>query len=204
SSLVVIAPPDDKIFASGTERVSRSITALISRNPQLIFTHGPFASMGALSTVWSTIVRASELAGKVLLHRVPPRALWWRIANKFTHMLQAENRRYEFELLYIDNPDPWNYLCSPYERGKYDHALARTLKWRKASDCVLEIGCSIGVFSKMLAAHFNEVTAIDFSSEALRAAADYTRSSRNIRFVCVDLRSVKPDRQYDVIICAEI
>jgi 2-polyprenyl-3-methyl-5-hydroxy-6-metoxy-1,4-benzoquinol methylase len=150
------------------------------------------------------MIHALQLVGKVLLGKLPPRALWWVVANKFNNILETGNQQYEFELLYLEHPDPWKYLCSVYERGKYDHALACTLKWRRASDYVLEIGCSIGVFSKMLAVHFNQVTAIDVSSEALRAAAYYNRSSGNIRFVQGDLRSVKPDRQYDVIICGEI
>jgi cyclopropane fatty-acyl-phospholipid synthase-like methyltransferase len=36
---------------------------------------------------------------------------------------------------------------------------------------VLEIGCSIGAFAMGLAAHFERVTAIDISREAVRTAA---------------------------------
>jgi 2-polyprenyl-3-methyl-5-hydroxy-6-metoxy-1,4-benzoquinol methylase len=150
------------------------------------------------------MIHALQLAGKVVLRKLPSRALWWGIANKFNYFLRTGNRRYEFELLYLEHPDPWNYRCNPDEHSKYNHALACVLKWRKASGCVLEIGCSIGVFSKMLAAHFNEVTAIDVSTEALRAAAFYNLSNNNIQFVRGDLRWATHDRQYDAIICAEI
>ncbi len=150
------------------------------------------------------MIHALQVTGKVLLRKMPPRALWYVVANKFSNLLRNGNPKYRFNLLYLENPDPWNYLCSEYEHCKYDHTLACILKWRKASKYALEIGCSIGVFSKLLSIHFDEITAMDFSKEALRAAASYNNSIKNIRFVHGDLRYTKHDRRFDTIICGEI
>ena len=150
------------------------------------------------------MIHALQLAGKILLRKAPLRALWWGIGNKFHYLLKTGNRRYEFELLYFEHGDPWNYRCNTEEHVKYDRTLGCLLKWRKAANSALEVGCSIGVFSSQLAAHFDEVTAIDVSREALRAAAYHNRAAHNILFVHGDLRSFEVDRQYDAIICAEI
>ena len=113
-----------------------------------------------------------RLIAKVLSFQVPPKILVWGLLNTLNRSLRTGNRRFEFERLYLENPDPWNYRSSPYERQKYARTLACALKWRKGSESAVEVGCSLGIFSQMLAAHFSRVTAIDVSKEALRVAAD--------------------------------
>jgi 2-polyprenyl-3-methyl-5-hydroxy-6-metoxy-1,4-benzoquinol methylase len=114
------------------------------------------------------------------------------------------NKRFEFERLHLENPDPWQYYSSAYERQKYERTLACTIKWRSASGSALEIGCSVGAFSQMLAEHFIKVTAVDVSREALHAARDHNHAKTNIHFVRADLRSLDLGTQFDVIICAEV
>ena len=67
---------------------------------------------------------------------------------------------------------------------------------------VLEVGCSVGVFTELLAAEFEQVTAIDISREALVLAARHSRP--NTRFMRSDIRQVPATSRYDVIVCAEI
>jgi SAM-dependent methyltransferase len=150
------------------------------------------------------MTHALRLVGRVLLGRVPSRALWWGVANKLNYLLNTGNGRYGLELLYLEHPDPWNFLRSDYERSKYDHALACILKCGNTYGRVLDVGCSIGVFSNMLAAHFDEVTGMDLSREALYTAAYHNRSNNNVRFIRSDLRLLEIDRQYDAVICAEM
>lgn len=147
---------------------------------------------------------AFKLIGKALSGKVPPRVLVWGLLNTVNRSLGTGNRRFEFERLYLETPDPWNYQSSEYERGKYEYVLACALKWRSANASALEVGCSVGVFSRMLADHFGKVTAIDISKEALAAASHYNRDARNTRFVHSNLQSFDADQQYDVIFCAEI
>lgn len=152
---------------------------------------------------------AFKLIGKALSGKVPPRVLVWGLLNTVNRSLGTGNRRFEFERLYLETPDPWNYQSSAYERRKYECVLACALKQRNATGSALEVGCSVGVFSRMLAEHFERVTAIDVSREALAAASHYNRDAKNVRFAHSDLqsfagRSFDKDEQYDVIFCAEI
>src|SRR6266403_6344557 len=147
---------------------------------------------------------AFGLIVKTLSFKVPPRILMWGLLNTINRSLRTGNRRFEFERLYLENPDPWNYHSSAYERQKYERILACALKWRNASERALEVGCSVGVFSGMLARHFDRVTAIDVSKEALAAAARYNHSAKNICFVRRDLQSLNVEDQYNLIFCAEV
>jgi SAM-dependent methyltransferase len=147
---------------------------------------------------------AFELIAKTLSGRVPPRVLVWGFLNTLNRSLKTGNRRFEFERLYLEHPDPWNYLTSAYERQKYERVLAAALESRAGTRCALEVGCSLGVFSGMLAGHFERVTAIDVSKEALAAAMRLNHGKRNLRFIRRHLQTLEVDERYDVIFCAEI
>jgi 2-polyprenyl-3-methyl-5-hydroxy-6-metoxy-1,4-benzoquinol methylase len=147
---------------------------------------------------------AFRLITKALSFQLPPRVLLWGLLNTLNRSFRTGNRRFEFERLYLENPDPWNYHSSPYERQKYERVLACALKWRSASESALEVGCSVGVFSRMLAGHFDKVTAIEVSKEALAAATRYNHAVKNICFMHRDLQSLNIDDQYNVIFCAEV
>jgi 2-polyprenyl-3-methyl-5-hydroxy-6-metoxy-1,4-benzoquinol methylase len=147
---------------------------------------------------------AFGLIAKTLSGQVPPRVLLWGLLNTFNRSLRTGNRRFEFERLYLESPDPWNYRSSLYERQKYERVLACALKWRSASKSALEVGCSIGVFSRMLAGHFDKVTAVDVSKEALAAATRYNHIAKNVGYMHRDLQSLDTNDQYDVIFCAEV
>ena len=91
------------------------------------------------------MTHAFRLVAKALSLQVPPRALIWGLMNKINYVFRTGNRRFEFERLYLESPDPWNYRSSTYERDKYERILECVLQWRSASESVLEIGCSVGV-----------------------------------------------------------
>jgi 2-polyprenyl-3-methyl-5-hydroxy-6-metoxy-1,4-benzoquinol methylase len=147
---------------------------------------------------------AFDLIAKALSGRVPPRVLVWGFLNTLNRSLKTGNRRFEFERLYLEHPDPWSYLTSGYERQKYEHVLAVALELRPGNKRALEVGCSVGVFSGMLAGHFERVTAIDVSKEALAVATRLNQGTKNICFIHQDLQTLEVDEQYDVIFCAEI
>jgi len=147
---------------------------------------------------------AFGLIAKTFSLKVPPRVLIWGLLNTLNRSLRTGNRRFEFERLYLENPDPWNYHSSAYERRKYERVLACALKWRNASESALEVGCSVGVFSGMLAGHFDNVTAIDVSKEALAAATRYNHAVKNVRFMHREMQSLDTDDRYNVIFCAEV
>lgn len=111
-----------------------------------------------------------------------------------------------FDDLYTQDPDPWDYASDPYEQAKY----LRQLDWlteggRRRLHRTLEVGCSIGVFTRMLAASSDRVEAFDLSSTAIEIAR---RALRDIDNVTLDVRAFPmpdpPDPgRYDAIVVSE-
>jgi cyclopropane fatty-acyl-phospholipid synthase-like methyltransferase len=150
------------------------------------------------------MTHAFDLLVKTLNLKAPPRVLYFAVMNKLHCWLKTGNRKYEFERLYLENADPFDYRFSAYERRKYEKTLETILKWRCGGESALEIGCSIGVFTQMLAGHFGRVTALDISQEALTAAKERNQAKGNVHFVRDDLRFMDLGQKYDVITCAEV
>jgi cyclopropane fatty-acyl-phospholipid synthase-like methyltransferase len=148
-------------------------------------------------------MRALRLIAKVLSLKAPPRSLVYSARNKINSWLGNADRRFEFEKRYLEHGDYWNYETSDYERAKYRRTLDYIVALRRGNASVLEVGCSIGVFTELLATQFEQVTGIDISREALALAA--RRHARpNIRFLRSDIRDIPATSRYDVIVCAEI
>lgn len=150
------------------------------------------------------MIAALRLLADALTLRTPPRALLYGLLNKLNYLSRTGNRRFEFERLYLEQEDPWNYRTSEYEERKYRHVLDVALGLRTGSARALEFGCSIGVFSRMLAGAFAEVTAVDLSREALAAAKRHCRGCGNLSFVRQDIRSLALPDRFDAIFCAEV
>ncbi len=73
-----------------------------------------------------------------------------------------------FDGLYAATPDPWEYATSAYEADKYRVSIAALPRARYARG--LEVGCSIGVLTAMLAERCDALVAMDASREPLAAA----------------------------------
>lgn len=150
------------------------------------------------------MTRACKLIARVLRGDVPWRALRYGFLNKWNYLSGSGNRRYEFERLYLDEADPWDYNASPYENAKYRTTLDLALVHCARRRNVLEVGCSVGVFSRLLAQHFNHVTAMDVSAEALRRASGHPERPGNVAFLQEDVRRMQARGEYDAIFFAEV
>jgi SAM-dependent methyltransferase len=106
-----------------------------------------------------------------------------------------------FERLAREREDPWAYATSDYEQRKYrqtlDYLPERTGR-------TLELGCSIGVFTAMLAPRCERLVAVDFSPTALERAAERLRDADNVELLCRRLPEEMPDGPFDTIVCAEV
>jgi len=109
-----------------------------------------------------------------------------------------------FEKLYEQSPDPWGFETSPYERKKYERTLnvlkRRQLVYRTA----LEVGCSIGIFTAMLAPLCDELWAVDVSERAVAAARNRLASFSH---VCIERRRLPeemPEAPFDLIVASEV
>jgi SAM-dependent methyltransferase len=107
-----------------------------------------------------------------------------------------------FERLYAASVDPWGYRDSEYEREKYGRTLA-ALPVRPLG-AVLELGCSIGVFTERLASRCERVVAVDFSPRALQLAGARLAKRGNVRLVQGSFPEEALPGPWDVVVCSEV
>ncbi|WJW80162.1 SAM-dependent methyltransferase [Bartonella sp. TP] len=109
-----------------------------------------------------------------------------------------------FDLLYENSFDPWDYLTSRYEEEKYLTSL-KTLP-KQNYNRILELGCSIGVFTDKLASMAKSVYAIDSSTLALKRAKHICSKHNNIHFIQTKIPYNMPKllyKKFDLIILSE-
>ncbi len=139
------------------------------------------------------------------------RALW-RAAHRLADRLYASfgprlfTRRY-FEWRYRLSPDPWGYESSPYERRKYERTLKILPEGRRYRRA-LEVGCSVGVFTRMLAERgvVEEIVGLDVSERALERARRRLAPFEHVRLKRADVtrEPLGGPSSYDLIFCAEL
>jgi SAM-dependent methyltransferase len=106
-----------------------------------------------------------------------------------------------FERLARESADPWDYATSAYEQRKYrvtlDYLPERTGR-------TLELGCSVGVFTAMLAPRCDALVAVDFSPTALARARARLGGAAGVEFRRRRLPEEMPEGPFDTIVCAEV
>jgi len=107
-----------------------------------------------------------------------------------------------FDALYTADPDPWNFAASPYERAKYTLTLNAMPKPRYQS--ALEVGCSIGVFTRSLASRCDAVVAIDAAPAPLVEARRRCADVPGARFEQMFVPTQWPDGVFELIILSEV
>lgn len=104
------------------------------------------------------------------------------------------------DALYRENPDPWNFRESPYERAKYNTTL--NLLPGRRYDRVLEVGCSIGVLGRRLAARATRYVGVDASRLALAEAR--RDALPNMEFLRMTVPHHFPPGRFDLVVLSEI
>ncbi len=107
-----------------------------------------------------------------------------------------------FEELYRRAADPWNFRGSDYEREKYAATLQALPKNRYGN--ALEIACSIGVFTRMLAERCERLLAIDVSRDALTRAREWCADVENVRFDRCAVPKDYPGDVFDLTTVCEV
>ena len=107
-----------------------------------------------------------------------------------------------FDALYAKENDPWCFATSPYEKAKYVATL-QALPIARFTNA-FEVGCSIGVLTRLLAKRCDRLLAVDVADAALAQA----------RRRCVDLSHVTverlrvpdqwPEQSFDLILFSEV
>jgi SAM-dependent methyltransferase len=105
-----------------------------------------------------------------------------------------------FEDKYKTDIDPWLFRTSRYERAKYEATLESLTKAKYAA--ALEVGCSIGVLTKLLSPRCESLLAVDSSSIAIEAAK--SANDRKVAFRVANLPAEFPKGTYDLIVLSEV
>jgi SAM-dependent methyltransferase len=106
-----------------------------------------------------------------------------------------------FETLYDGAADPWSFATSSYEAEKYARSLAAL---RPPYARALEIGCSIGVFTRELAERCESLLALDISERALARARERCADRPQVRFARAAVPHDFPAATFDLIACCEV
>jgi len=107
-----------------------------------------------------------------------------------------------FDAMYEAAIDPWGFDSRWYERRKYALSLALLPAERYRS--AFEPGCSIGVFSELLAPRCEALLCCDVAAAAARAAAERTRGLPQVRVERRELPGQWPAGRFDLIVFSEI
>ena len=104
-----------------------------------------------------------------------------------------------FDGLYANDPDPWRFATSDYERDKYAATLAALPDRRFRAG--LEVGCSIGVLTRQLAPRCDTLLALDVAEAALAQAR---ARCPDVRFERRVIPSEWPVGRFDLIVFSEM
>jgi len=106
----------------------------------------------------------------------------------------------EWDELYSSD-DPYGYEGTE-ERARYEWTLA-ALEGRRFARA-LELGCSVGVFTEMLAPQCDELVALDVSARALERAADRLGARPEVQLERGAVPDDLPEGPFDLIVCSDV
>jgi SAM-dependent methyltransferase len=107
-----------------------------------------------------------------------------------------------FDDMYQAASDHWGFEKRWYEQRKYAISLALLPSARYRS--AFEPGCSIGVFTHLLARRCDALLSCDFATAAVHAAAERTRDLPHVRVEQRDIPRQWPAGRFDLIVFSEI
>lgn len=107
-----------------------------------------------------------------------------------------------FKEVYAANEDPWDFETSEYEAEKYSATIAALPK--DFYENALEIGCSIGVLTKMLSEKCGHLLSTDVSEVAIRKSKERCKNLANVTFKRQSFADGLPEDLYDLIMISEV
>nr|WP_294520653.1 SAM-dependent methyltransferase [uncultured Rhodopila sp.] len=107
-----------------------------------------------------------------------------------------------FQKIYEASADPWGFGSDPYEQEKYGRTLATLGDRRFVAG--LEVGCSIGVLTRLLAPRCDSLLGIDLVEQPLAAARARCSDQPQVRFERMQVPQAWPDGRFDLIVLSEV
>ena len=118
--------------------------------------------------------------------------------SRFTQSMPASY----FETLYAGDRDPWRFATSDYEREKYAATLGALRDERYVE--ALEVGCSIGVLTRQLAARCDALLSLDVAERALEQARERCHDQAGVRFARMGVPGDWPEGRFDLVLLSEV
>jgi SAM-dependent methyltransferase len=133
---------------------------------------------------------------------------FWIRSAKTDYLLKRLRRKHGgdklFDRLYTLRPDPWSAAVTyyRYQPLKYDTMLS--LLPNRTYSRALDLGCGLGIFSRLLAKKAEQVVGVDISQFAVAAARDST-TLPNVTFCQTDLRNLRCASlgHFDLVVAAD-
>ncbi len=107
-----------------------------------------------------------------------------------------------FERLYQSDSDPWRFATSSYERDKYAVTIAALPRERFARG--FEVGCSIGVLTRQLAARCTQLLAVDVAETAIAQARARCADLPDVAFARMAVPGEWPGGTFDLVLFSEV
>lgn len=107
-----------------------------------------------------------------------------------------------FKGMYATDPDPWKFATSAYERDKYAATLAALPRPRYVS--ALEVGCSIGIFTRQLCPRCDALLGLDVVPSVLEQARARCADCPNVSFRLNAVPGDWPEGKFDLILISEV
>ena len=142
----------------------------------------------------------AEGRAQALTADLPPSSVRPAVASLALDAPPVRNRRAYWEEVYR-KPDPWAY-GSDYEQLKYQRTIA--LLPPGPIGTALEVACSEGRFSALLAPRVGKLVASDISPTALERARERCRGIANIEFREHDFFEQQLPHGLDLLVCSEV
>lgn len=107
-----------------------------------------------------------------------------------------------FTHVYNNSNDPWDFESSPYEKAKYKATIDALPK--TTYNNALEIGCSIGVLTEMLAQRCSHLLSTDISDAPLQKAKERLKECSHVKFQKAAIPNEYPNEKLDLVMMSEV
>lgn len=146
--------------------------------------------------------------------RCKPIFLWGGNEFEFVRLVRALSQDYllpamdekALDTFYASRLDPWGYTREELERLRFRSASAILAAATNGSRFAraIEIGCSEGTFTELLAPTCDSLLAVDISTVALERARSRRAWPASVKFAKLDLVSDALPGQFDLVVITDV
>lgn len=134
-------------------------------------------------------------------------AYWWRSARadaRLKRFRQAGQTGSPFDHLYAGTQDPFGVELPQYRYQQRKYTCLLSMLPQRRYQNILDVGCGLGTFTRMLAPFGEQVLGTDISGEAISQAMKLSVRHPNVTYVQRDMLDAAPlESAFDLIIIAD-